>query len=96
MGPFALLTIIGAMTTFLWIRTFEDPEVVYGLTTALFFIVAGMSFSMTMVGVKLDFFRFKQFLLTIFLTGINVGVIFYVNQLSSTSSFIKGTSTFFF
>lgn len=82
-GPFAILTIIGAMTFFLWMRTFVEwgPEVLGGLTTSLFFIVAGLSFSMTMVGVKIEPFFFRQFVLTIFLTCINFVVIFYINQM---------------
>lgn len=80
-GLFGTLAILGALLIFLWLLTFQDPDSLYSLTTASFFLIGGLTLSFTMIGVRLEPFRMTNFLQSVMVTALNVAVILYVNRL---------------
>jgi len=81
LGLFGTLSIIGALLIFLWLLTFQAPEMLASLTTASFFLIGGLSLSFIMSGVKFEPFSMIRFSQTAIVTMLNVAVIFYVNTL---------------
>jgi len=79
-GLFGFLAITGAFIIFGWLLTFQIPELLYPLVTIMFFIVGGLVLAL-MMGVRLRPFTMVGFIDTVLLTGLNIVLIFYVNQL---------------
>jgi len=80
-GLFGTLAIVAALLIFLWLLTFQAPEMLSPLVTASFFLVGGLSLSFAMVGVKIEPFMLERLVQTVLATVLNVVVIFYVNSL---------------
>jgi len=81
LGLFGTFAIVGALLIFLWLLTFQAPEVLPSLVTASFFLIGGLSLSFVMVGVKLQPFSMGNFMNVVLASILNVVVIFYVNTL---------------
>ena len=81
LGLFGFLTIVGALLIFLWISTFQIPELLYPLMTASFFLIGGLALSLALSRLQVTPFRLSNFLMSIVSMVLNVVVIMYVNQL---------------
>ena len=81
LGLIGFLSLVGALLMFLWISTFQIPELLYPLMTASFFLVGGLALSLTLSGLQVTPFRLSNFLMSIVSMVLNVVVIMYVNQL---------------
>jgi membrane protease YdiL (CAAX protease family) len=75
------LAIVGALLIFLWILTFQVADLMYAIVTASFFLIGGLALGVSLVGVNFRLFFTKDIIPTIMLTGANVLVILFVNQL---------------
>jgi len=80
-GLFGSLAILASLLIFLWVQTFQDPDLIYPLVTASFFLIGGLTLSWTLVGVRIEPFRISGLVRMVISTVVNVLVIRYVNQL---------------